>query len=35
MAHFDLNLEPLKTATDLDEALTLLGRTLEEDGGAG
>jgi rsbT antagonist protein RsbS len=35
MAHFDLNLAPLRTATDLDEALTLLGRLSEEDGGAG
>jgi rsbT antagonist protein RsbS len=33
MAHFDLNLEPLRTATDLDEALRLLGRLTEEDGG--
>ena len=33
MAHFDLNLEPLRTATDLDEALKLLGRLTEEDGG--
>jgi rsbT antagonist protein RsbS len=33
MAHFDLNLAPLRTATDLDEALTLLGRLSEEDGG--
>ena len=24
MAHFDLNLEPLRTATDLDEALVVL-----------
>jgi rsbT antagonist protein RsbS len=35
MAHFDLNLAPLRTATDLDEALTLLGRLSEEDGGGG
>jgi len=35
MAHFDLNLAPLRTATDLDEALTLLGSLSEEDGGAG
>jgi rsbT antagonist protein RsbS len=35
MAHFDLNLEPLRTATDLDEALTLLGGSSEEDGGGG
>jgi rsbT antagonist protein RsbS len=33
LAHFDLNLAPLRTATDLDEALTLLGRLSEEDGG--
>ena len=25
MAHFDLNLKPLRTATDLDEALAALG----------
>jgi rsbT antagonist protein RsbS len=35
MAHFDLNLEPLLTATDLDEALTLAGRPVEEGGGDG
>jgi rsbT antagonist protein RsbS len=35
MAHFDLNLEPLRTATDLDEALNLLGGLTEEDGGGG
>ena len=35
MAHFDLNLAPLRTATDLDEALTLLGRLSEGDGDAG
>lgn len=35
MAHFDLNLEPLRTATDLDEALALIGRFAEEDGGGG
>jgi rsbT antagonist protein RsbS len=35
MAHFDLNLEPLRTATDLDEALALIGRFPEEDGGDG
>ena len=34
MAHFDLNLEPLRAATDLDEALLLLSRSTEEDGGA-
>ena len=35
MAHFDLNLQPLRTATDLDEALDLLGHSSEEDGGGG
>jgi rsbT antagonist protein RsbS len=35
MAHFDLNLQPLRTATDLDEALNLLGHSSEEDGGGG
>ena len=35
MSHFDLNLEPLRTATDLDEALNLLGGVSEEDGGGG
>ena len=35
MAHFNLNLEPLQTATDLDEAIALLGRFPEEDGGDG
>ena len=35
MAHFDLNLAPLRTATDLDEALALLSRLSEEDGGGG
>jgi rsbT antagonist protein RsbS len=35
MAHFDLNLEPLRTATDLDEALNLLAGFTEEDGGGG
>ena len=35
MAHFNLNLEPLRTATDLDEAMALLGRFPEEGGGAG
>lgn len=35
MAHFDLNLKPLRTAKDLDEALVLLGERVEEDGGAG
>lgn len=33
MAHFDLDLKPLTTATDLDEALALLGTGLQEDGG--
>lgn len=33
MAHFDLNLQPLRTATDLDEALNLLSGPPEEDGG--
>ena len=35
MAHFDLNLQPLRTATDLDEALNLLSHSSEEDGGGG
>lgn len=35
MAHFDLNLEPLLTATDLDEALALRARRMEGDGGEG
>ena len=35
MAHFDLNLEPLQTATDLDEALALVARPREGDGGGG
>ena len=35
MAHFDLNLEPLRTATDLDEALALLARLPGEHGGDG
>lgn len=33
MAHFDLNLKPLRTAKDLEEALVLLGERVEEDGG--
>ena len=35
MAHFELNLAPLRTATDLDEALNLIGRRSGEksDGG--
>ena len=33
MAHFDLNLAPLHTATDLDEGLRLLSRMAEEDDG--
>ena len=35
MAHFALNLKPLRTAKDLDEALVLLGERVEEDGGGG
>ena len=35
MAHFELNLKPLRTAKDLDEALVLLGERVEEDGGGG
>jgi rsbT antagonist protein RsbS len=35
MAHFDLNLDPLLTATDLDEALALVARPAEGDGGDG
>jgi rsbT antagonist protein RsbS len=35
MAHFNLNLAPLRTAKDLDEALDLLGVHSEEDGGGG
>ena len=35
MAHFDLNLEPLRTATDLDEALAVLTRLPGERGGDG
>jgi rsbT antagonist protein RsbS len=33
MAHFDLNLAPLHTATDLDEGLRLLSRLAEGDDG--
>jgi rsbT antagonist protein RsbS len=33
MAHFDLNLAPLRTATDLDEGLRLLSRLAEGDDG--
>ena len=36
MVHFDLNLEPLHTALDLDEALAMLDRRTQgdvEDGG--
>ena len=33
MAHFNLNLTPLRTAKDLDEALDLLGEHSEGDGG--
>lgn len=32
MAHFALDLAPLRTATDLDEALALLGHLTQEDG---
>jgi rsbT antagonist protein RsbS len=32
MVQFDLNLEPLRTALDLDEALTILGHRAERDG---
>ena len=32
MVHFDLDLEPLRTALDLDEALTLLDRLTQRDG---
>jgi rsbT antagonist protein RsbS len=32
MVHFDLDLEPLRTALDLDEALTLLDRLIQRDG---
>ena len=32
MVHFDLDLEPLRTALDLDEALTLLDRLTRRDG---
>ena len=35
MAHFDLNLEPLRTATDLDEALAVLTGLPGEHGGDG
>jgi len=35
MAHFDLNLEPLRKATDLDEALAVLTRLPGERGGDG
>jgi rsbT antagonist protein RsbS len=35
MAHFNLNLTPLRTAKDLDEALDLLGEHPEEGGGGG
>jgi rsbT antagonist protein RsbS len=31
MAHFELNLAPLRTATDLDEALSLIGRPWGEE----
>ena len=32
MVQFDLNLEPLRTALDLDEALTVLGHRAQGDG---
>jgi rsbT antagonist protein RsbS len=32
MVQFDLNLEPLRTALDLDEALTILGQRAQGDG---
>jgi hypothetical protein len=32
MVQFDLDLEPLRTALDLDEALTLLDRLTQRDG---
>jgi rsbT antagonist protein RsbS len=32
MVQFDLDLEPLRTALDLDEALTLLNRRTQRDG---
>ena len=32
MVQFDLNLEPLRTALDLDEALTILGHRAQGDG---
>lgn len=32
MVQFDLNLEPLRTALDLDEALTILGQRAQRDG---
>ncbi len=35
MVHFDLNLEPLRTALDLDEALPLLERLTHRGGGDG
>jgi rsbT antagonist protein RsbS len=35
MAHFDLNLAPLRTATDLDEALNLLAGPSQEGGDGG
>jgi rsbT antagonist protein RsbS len=35
MVQFDLNLEPLRTALDLDEALALLDRLTQRDGGDG
>jgi hypothetical protein len=35
MVQFDLNLEPLHTALDLDEALTMLDRRTRGDAGDG
>jgi rsbT antagonist protein RsbS len=35
MVQFDLNLEPLRAALDLDEALALLDRRTQGDGGDG
>jgi rsbT antagonist protein RsbS len=32
MVQFDLNLKPLRTALDLDEALTILGQRAQGDG---
>jgi rsbT antagonist protein RsbS len=35
MVHFDLDLEPLRTALDLDEALAVLGRLMRRGGDHG